>query len=313
MLRRRRQWLRVAFVGLWVTMSTSRSLVAQPQSQPLRPSPKVSSTAASEALDQEALVATHEQLISILRASPRLIRVLEQDPSLLGDQEYISRNNPELGEFLQKHPEIARNPEFYLFEFGRKEFKRGLQFRNGERPEFEVGRSDGNTMRMLSVLLFFACTLGALLWIVRVLLENRSWARIIKIQTELYNKMLDKFSTSEQLLAYLGSEAGKRFFESAPIPASFDPKSHIGIPLGRVLVPLQFGMVMTLVGVGFFYLRSRLEDAATPLLVLGTIALTLGIGFIISAGLSWALARHFGLLPQTASVHGSRVNSDTND
>jgi hypothetical protein len=36
----------------------------------------------------------------------------------------------------------------------------------------------------------------------------------------------------------------------------------------------------------------------TPMLVLGTIALMPGLGFIISAGVTWVLAGRLGLMPE---------------
>jgi hypothetical protein len=60
------------------------------------------------------MAATREQLIKLLRVSPKRTTVVVRDPSLLANQEYVSRNNPELAQFLQIHPEIVRNPEFYL-------------------------------------------------------------------------------------------------------------------------------------------------------------------------------------------------------
>ena len=55
------------------------------------------------------------KLIELLRLSPTLTTVVARDPSLLSNQEYVTRNNPQLAAFLAAHPEVARNPEFYLF------------------------------------------------------------------------------------------------------------------------------------------------------------------------------------------------------
>ncbi len=64
---------------------------------------------------EKDLATTQAELIKLLRLSPKLTTVIEHDPSLLANQEYVSRNNPQLGQFLASHPEIVRNPEFYLF------------------------------------------------------------------------------------------------------------------------------------------------------------------------------------------------------
>ena len=57
-----------------------------------------------------------------------------------------------------------------------------------------------------------------------------------------------------------------------------------------------------LLGTGFLLLRSNTQlEAQAPFLVLGTLGLMLGIGFIISAGLSYLMAKHMGLLPQSTA------------
>src|ERR1700739_2822668 len=58
---------------------------------------------------------TQTELIRLLRLSPTLTTVVSHDPSLLSNQEYVARNNPQLAAFLAAHPDVARNPEFYLF------------------------------------------------------------------------------------------------------------------------------------------------------------------------------------------------------
>jgi hypothetical protein len=64
-----------------------------------------------------------------------------------------------------------------------------------------------------------------------------------------------------------------------------------------VLTPLQIGVVMTLLGIGLLSLRHSLSDGGGALLVIGTVVLMPGLGFIISAGITWVLARHLGLMP----------------
>jgi hypothetical protein len=77
--------------------------------------------------------------------------------------------------------------------------------------------------------------------------------------------------------------------------------------VARVLTPLQIGVVLVLLGVGFFLLRNVRSEMHDPMLVMGTIALMPGIGFIISAGMTWFLAGRLGLMPE-APTPGSRLN-----
>ena len=292
-------------MALSLALLVSGGIMAQ--AQPGRPAEKAPAPAAGVLqLNDESQAATREQLFRLLRVSPRLTCVLARDPSLLGDQEYVSRNNPDLAQFLQSHPEIVRNPEFYLF----SNLGRGGKYNPVLRLEQEVWPNlrepdYSDAIKVVGFLLFFCGILASLLWLLRTLLENRRWSRMSKLQTEVHSRLLDKFTTNEDLLAYMNSDAGKRFLESAPIAAGFDAGLRRTNPIAKVLTPVQAGVIMVLLGVGFFYLRNNLPgtDAQGILLIFGTLALMLGLGFIIAAGLSWALARHFGLLPPRAPAN----------
>lgn len=245
--------------------------------------------------------ALQDQLLELLRLSPTLAEVVARDPSLLGNQEYVQRNNPELAGFLRDHTEIAQNPDFYLFNNLHGEGEQPSETLERKLwPEMAAPRSSGVESELISdgiPFLVFLCILGALLWLTHVLLENRRWNRIFKLQTDVHGKLLERFGTSQEVLTYMGTEAGKRFLEATPIAVGFEPQQPVPSPLARVLTPLQIGVVMTLLGLGLILVRRSVPDADAPLLVLGTIVLTPGLGFIISAAITWGLARRLGLMP----------------
>jgi hypothetical protein len=269
---------------------------------PAKPAIQAQPTNANTPTEKD-LATTQVELIKLLRLSPKLTTVIEHDPSLLANQEYVSRNNPQLGQFLANHPEIVRNPEFYLFTHMNDsdltpdealeravwpEMNRQLH----SRPASEEFISD------MPPILGFACFLGALIWLIRSFLENRRWSRIFKLQSEVHGKLIDKFSTSQELAAYMETDAGRRFLEAAPIPVGFEPEKRIPNAIARVLTPLQIGIVLVLLGVGFYLLRSVNPNLTTHMLVYGTLTLMPGLGFIISAGITWVLAGRLGLMPE---------------
>jgi hypothetical protein len=152
--------------------------------------------------------------------------------------------------------------------------------------------------------------LGVLIWLIRILLENRRWSRIFTMQTNVHGKLIDRFGNNEELLSYMNTEAGKRFLEAAPSPIGFEPDRRVPAALSRVLVPLQIGVVLTLLGIGLLTLRHSLPEISSPLLVFGIIVLMPGLGFIISAGITWLLAARLGLMPR--NVHEQAL-SDSGD
>lgn len=281
--------------------SLAGSAVAQPASQS-------SKALAAPQVDDRDLTQTQNELLKLLRMSPKLTLVVARDPSLLANQDYVMHNNPALAQFLQAHPDIARNPEFYLFNnVGTGEGRTEQALERKVWPELPQPEQPWVSSNDVIPFIVFVCVLGALLWLIRLLLENRRWGRIFKLQTDVHGKLIERFSTSQELLTYMGTESGKRFLEAAPIPVDFERAQPVPSPVARVLTPLQIGIVLTLVGFGFMYLRHSLTQGTTPLLIFGTLALTVGVGFIISAGVTWFLAQHLGLMPQ-ADAQGELRN-----
>ena len=160
-----------------------------------------------------------------------------------------------------------------------------------------------NISNNLTPFLVFLCVLGAVIWLTRLFVENRRWNRIFKLQSDVHGRLIDKFGTNQDLLVYMDTEAGKRFLEASPIPVNFEPEQRVPNAVARVLTPLQIGIVLTLLGMGFHLMRSASPDLNIPMLVLGTLTLMPGIGFIISAGLTWILAGRLGLMPGNAPSH----------
>jgi hypothetical protein len=252
-------------------------------------------------MSEKGLAALQDQLLQMLRVSPTLAEVVARDPSLLSNAEYVNRNNPELGRFLQAHPEIAHNPDFYLFNNLHGEHEQPSQTLERKLwPEMSNQRPSGVDQELINdgiPFLVFVCILGALLWLTHVLLENRRWGRIFKLQTDVHGKLIERFGTSQEVLTYMSTDAGKRFLEATPIAVGFEPQAPVPSPVARVLTPLQIGIVMTLLGAGLLFLRHSVADGGSALLVIGTVVLMPGLGFIVSAGITWVLARHLGLMP----------------
>jgi hypothetical protein len=274
--------------------------IAQPKQAPAQPSAPV-------VTDQD-FAATQAELIRLLRLSPTLTTVVSHDPSLLANQEYVSRNNPQLAQFLQAHPEVVRNPDFYLFTRSERGKRPDQTLQRAVWPELSRERERSVAEIFLNEMgpfFVFLVILGTLIWLIHLFLENRRWTRIFNLQRDVHSKLIEKFGTNQELLTYMDTEAGKRFLEAAPIPVDFGEGQRVPSAVAKVLTPLQIGVVLTLLGSGFFLLRHANADLEIPMLVLGTAILMPGIGFILSAGITWMLASRLGLMPQSpATSHG---------
>jgi hypothetical protein len=149
--------------------------------------------------------------------------------------------------------------------------------------------------------LVFLGVLGATFWILRTVLENRRWNKMVKVQTETHAKLLERFGSSQEMLAYMQSEAGKKFLE-APIFEG-QRRQVSTLPFGRILWSVQVGIISAFLGAGLLFLRGRVStDADMGFEVFGTLVLTLGIGFLVSGGVSYVLAKYFGLLERQDAV-----------
>jgi hypothetical protein len=279
------------------------------QSAPAAQSQQVQTAPMSE----QDLATLQDQLLQLLRTSPKLTTVVARDPSLLADQEYVNRNNPQLAQFLAQHPEIARNPDYYLFT--RLDGKGGRREQALERAVWpDLSETSGvpynpnlhEVVGDVAGVVAFASFLTAFFWLVRQFLENRRWSRIFKLQSEVHGRLIEKFNSPQEIATYMNTEAGRRFLEAAPIPVAFEPEQRMPNAVARVLWPLQIGIVLVLLGAGLLFLRTASPDMNIPMLVVGTVVLMPGIGFMISAGITWILAGRLGLIPESPSA-GSTI------
>ena len=140
------------------------------------------------------------------------------------------------------------------------------------------------------VILFptFFTLIGFVIWTIFSTIHRSKTA---KLQAELQTKLLEKFGSGQELLAYVQSDAGKRFLESLTMEQR--------TPYGRILGAAQVSVILILVSLAFLYLRGRVAGADEGFLVFGTITLSLGVGFGLSAALSYYMSKSFGLLTES--------------
>lgn len=234
--------------------------------------------------DPETMEITKRDLNDLLRRYPQANATLRLDSSLIANQEYLD-HYPDLRDFLKEHSEVVANPNAFI--------DRDLRID----PREQGG--DSVFIRFMNdawPFMVFLVVTGSLLWILKVILENRRWSKIAKVQSEAHAKLLEKFATNQELLAYMQTEAGKRFLESAPIPIDLEQRPRLSAPFGRILWSVQLGFILALAGMGLIYVRGYAPDVAEGLLVFGTLGLMLGLGFVLSAIVSFGLSKHLGLL-----------------
>ena len=238
-------------------------------------------------IEQPNAERTREEFTHLLEQYPPTLRsVLELDPGLFANQSFLAPY-PALVSFLSAHPEVTRNPSYYVGNPG-----------DGYPQDHASQVLDmwKNVLGGLGAFGVFAMVLGFIVWLVRTMIDYRRWDRLAKIQTETHAKILDRFAAHEETLAYIQSPAGSSFLQSSPIRLDAGPRA-VDAPLGRILWSVQGGLVLMAGGTGLLFVSQRFaEDASQPLHALGVLGIALGLGFVLSAVTSFLISQRLGLI-----------------
>jgi len=240
--------------------------------------------------DPDRVSKVREDFMRILQKyPPALGTVLKADPTMITNDQYLAPY-PAVVAFLAQHPEVRRSPAYYL-----------EQVRTGDSYYYDPAmRSWDNMVEMVSVLVVMLTLLGAFGWLVRTAMDYRRWGRLAKVQAEAHTKLLDRFTGNEELLAYVKSPAGTRFLESSPIALDGGTRT-MGSPVSRILWSMQAGVVLAAGGIGMNIVSGRIDPIrAEPIFMLSVVILSLGIGFVVSAGLSYVLSKRLGLFAENS-------------
>ena len=274
-----------------------------PQATPdKRPQPPVGQAQSSPGflVEQPDARETRERLRDVLNQYPPSVReVLRIDPTLLYRPDYLS-TYPMLAAFLEQHPQIAHNPGFFLGEWRAPE---------ESTPTSAAFREVGRMFEHLTVVLIIATITGGIIFLIRTAIEHRRWQRTMRAQTDLNTKLIDRFSSSDELLAYLQSPAGKTLIEPAVVPHAGPRPMPMNAPLGRIFWSLQSGIVVSTLGTGLIFVSRGVatDEFAQILYGVGIVVLTIGLGFAISAAVSYVLSQRLGLIQSLSARYSGEA------
>ncbi len=126
-----------------------------------------------------------------------------------------------------------------------------------------------------------------------------AWQRRLRLRlmSEVNNKLLDRIGSVKDFNEFLQTEGGTRFMDSLTV------ERETTRPQDSIFRAIQFGIVLLTLGLGFlalgWYFAARygtIGDDFEVLTVIGVIAGSLGLGFLISAAASFRLAKTLGVL-----------------
>jgi hypothetical protein len=263
----------------------------QTRATPAQPTAAVEAERDATTMDAQETRRAFTELLE--RHPPAVGRVLKLDPSLMRNESYLSAY-PGVRQFIERHPEVALNAPYYLerVQSGYESWQRN--------PRQELAQA---ILAGLAGFTAFLVVLSTLVWIVRTVVDHRRWNRLSRIQADVHTKLMDRFSSNQELLAYVQTPSGRRFLESGPSPLQ-ESAPALGAPFSRILWSVQLGSVLLVSGVGLLFLSGRaILEARELFYIAGCLATAIGAGFIVSAGAAYVLSRRLGLLDRSVPDH----------
>jgi hypothetical protein len=110
-----------------------------------------------------------------------------------------------------------------------------------------------------------------------VWLGTKSKQKQIDALTAVQTRMLDKFGDAKEFVDFMQSAEGREFLRGTSA-------TRVRGSCDRVEKSLRTGIILSLLGIAFLVL-SRFEDG--DMIVPGVLILAVGVGFLLSAGVSW--------------------------
>jgi hypothetical protein len=200
-------------------------------------------------------------------------------------------NYPALAAFLEQHPEVAHNPGFFVGDWQYRE--------QSNNPRMEAVRAMRESVEFAGVALIVMTICTGIIFLVRTVVEHWRWQRAMKAHSELNNKLIDRFASNQELLAYLQSPQGRQLTDAPALPHR--APRIMDAPLNRIFWSLQAGAVLACGGVGMLIASNRLQgdllpEGASVMLTFGLVVLTVGAGFLLSSAIAYFLSQRLGLL-----------------
>lgn len=121
-------------------------------------------------------------------------------------------------------------------------------------------------------------------WLVWSIME---WLKM-RHKGQLQNKILEKFTTVKEFNEFIQSNEGNKFLNFL---------SYNGpTPRQKILFSLSKGAIILFVGISLILIGQVFPDEMRYFLAAGIILIALGVGFLVSAFISYTLSRKWGII-----------------
>ncbi len=140
-------------------------------------------------------------------------------------------------------------------------------------------------------------------WLVYTVIQALRFWMQQRASNQFQAKLLDRIGSVGELGAFLNSEGGERFLQTLQVESAG--------PQLRILRAMQSGVVITALGAGLLLYGWFTPQFARAVLLVAVVFLALGIGFLVSAKVSYRLSRDMGLLDADARRAATRTDQTT--
>ena len=132
--------------------------------------------------------------------------------------------------------------------------------------------------------------------------RHRTRDNKIRLQSEVYKQLIDKFGSGEEFARFAETAAGKDLLQQ--LASRPDEPSN---PHTNILRSIKVGLILTLMGTALFVMwitgAGTDPDEGTG----GVVLLGIGIAFLIGAALSYHLSKKWGLIKDEDSNPANQV------
>ena len=148
---------------------------------------------------------------------------------------------------------------------------------------------------MLADVLVPLAAFAMIVSIIYVIVDSFRRRQQLRMIAEFHSKLLDRVGSATEFGEFLNTDGGSRFLDSLSTERATGG-AHV-----RILRAAQAGLVALMLGLGLFGYVTALgsglaSDTAEGLSLFATIALSIGVGLLLAATVSYRLSMRLGLL-----------------
>ena len=129
--------------------------------------------------------------------------------------------------------------------------------------------------------------IGCIAWIIFSTIRR---VQVAKLQASLQAKLLDRIDSTEALMAYMSTDAGRKLVDALRLD-----QEDRAAPFRSILLGVQACIVLIVLGGAFLRLHTMKILPDDSAVVWGVLPIALGAGFGIAAAVTYSLSRSFGL------------------